>query len=307
MAVLARYVLSRNGVVFGAAFDQNFHLGHTYIENIDDLHIFRNSKYVQSEIDNSYSRCQDFLKNGRLVCFSGTPCQIAGLKSYLRKHYDNLITVDVVCRGVPSPGLFEKYIKYLGNIGSISKVIFRDKFYGYYSSTFSVLYKNGRSQRKDIRTDPMLNFFFRDLCSRPSCYYCSFKTADRVSDFTMFDCWHAVKHSALFDARGVTGVIARNDNAEKLMQVICDGNLYERVSTEQLVNDDGFMMTACVKETQKRKEFFSDIRDMEFDDIVKKYKKNTDGKILKDVLKIALIKTKLFDKIMYRRMMKKNE
>ncbi len=303
-SALARYVLSKDGVVFGAAFDQNFHIRHKYIESVNELHIFRNSKYVQSEIGDSYSCCQDFLKDGRLVCFSGTPCQIAGLKSFLRKHYDNLITVDMICRGVPSLKVFEKYMEYLGGIDNISKVLFRDKFYGYYSSTFSILYKDGRSKRRDVRTAPMLNFFFQDLCSRPSCYHCSFKTIDRVSDFTMFDCWHAVKYSALFDARGVTGVIVRNENIEKLMHMICVGNKSERALVDQLVNDDGFMMTACVKETRKRQEFFNDIKYMEFGDIIKKYEKNTISKILKDILKTVLIKTRLFDKVMYRRMMR---
>ena len=303
-STLARYVLSKNGVVFGAAFDQDLHIGHKYIENVDDLHIFRNSKYIQSEIGDSYRCCQDFLKDGRLVCFSGTPCQIAGLKSFLRKHYDNLITVDVICRGVPSPGLFEKYLKYLGGIDNISKVMFRDKFYGYYSSTFSILYKNGKSTRRDIRRDPMLNFFFQDLCSRPSCYHCSFKTIDRVSDFTMFDCWHAVKHSTLFDTRGVTGVIARNEHAEELMHVVCIGNKSESASVEQLVNDDGFMMTTCVKENQKRQEFFNDIKNMKFGVLARKYTKKSESKNLKDILKTVLIKTGIFDKIMYRRMIK---
>lgn len=100
---IASYVLKRGGVVFGAAYDKDFQVTHQYVETYEDLKIFRNSKYVQSLMDNAYLQAKEFLKQGRMVCFSGTPCQLEGLLNYLRKPYENLVTVDVMCHSITSP------------------------------------------------------------------------------------------------------------------------------------------------------------------------------------------------------------
>lgn len=109
---IATYVLEQKGVVFGAAFDAHFHVRHMAVEQISELHKLRGSKYVQSEIGDCYTRAEAYLKEGRLVLFTGTPCQIGGLISFIGKEYDNLITQDIICHGVPSPMAWEKYIEY---------------------------------------------------------------------------------------------------------------------------------------------------------------------------------------------------
>lgn len=108
---IASYVLERGGVVFGAAYNKNFQVRHTYIEKVEELRKFRNSKYVQSDMGNCFRQARDFLKADRWVCFSGTPCQIEGLANFLKKPYEQLILVDVVCHGIPSPLIWNKYLE----------------------------------------------------------------------------------------------------------------------------------------------------------------------------------------------------
>ena len=110
-SLLAQKIIENDGVVFGAAFNKKWEVVHCYTETLEGLNSLRGSKYVQSKIGNAYEQVKTFLKNGRLVLFSGTPCQIAGLKTFLRKDYENLITLDFVCHGVPSPGVFRWYLQ----------------------------------------------------------------------------------------------------------------------------------------------------------------------------------------------------
>ena len=124
-SILAQYVLRKGGVVCGAAFDEGNVVKHILVENAADLEKLRGSKYVQSEIGHIFVQIKDLLKSGRQVLFSGTPCQVAGLNSYLEKDFDNLLTVDVACHGVPSPKVWQKYIFELGK--DVSQFNFRDK------------------------------------------------------------------------------------------------------------------------------------------------------------------------------------
>ena len=130
---IAQYVLKKNGVVFGVELSKDLQARHIYVENEQELYRFRNSKYMQSVMDEkgeTQRRVKEFLNEDRYVCFSGTPCQIEGLKKYLKKDYPKLITVDVVCRAVPSPMIFRKYVEYQENKmkQKISLVRFRDKY-----------------------------------------------------------------------------------------------------------------------------------------------------------------------------------
>lgn len=107
---LANCIISQQGVVFGVTYDANWMPVHSYADNKEDIRAFMGSKYVQSRIGNSYAYAKRFLREGRIVLFSGTPCQIAGLKAFLGKDYDNLITIEIMCHGVPSPGVWKDYI-----------------------------------------------------------------------------------------------------------------------------------------------------------------------------------------------------
>lgn len=302
---LADWVIDQGGVVFGAAYDNRYYVCHSMVETKDHLGKFRNSKYTQSDISGTYKICKEKLDGGKLVCFSGTPCEIEGLYNFLGKKYENLILVDVVCRGVPSPLLFKKYLEWCGGIQAIKDVKFRDKQYGYYASTMSVYMKDGKIIRREKLADPMINFFFRDICSRPSCYECRFKTLDRVSDFTMFDCWHANKHDKQFGALGATAVVARNKNAVKIIQnLIFDKLICVEIDFNAAVKDDGMLMTQCASMNQKRGDFFNVLRNENFETLLNKYLNKGKIQKWKILVKTVLMRTGAFNILMKKRMSK---
>ena len=218
---IASYVIERGGVAFGAAYDKDFQVVHQYAETVNDLWKFRNSKYVQSYVGKAYQEAKEFLKQGRMVCFSGTPCQLEGLLNYLRKPYDNLVTVDVMCHSITSPKIFRMYVdmqkKKYGE--DIENIMFRDKQpYGYKYSSMSV-YRNGKQVYKEgVETDVYLRSFFCDVNVRPSCYDCKFKKQHHLTDFTIWDCFDVRKFSKEFDNdKGVTRILANTDKAHQIL------------------------------------------------------------------------------------------
>lgn len=216
---IASSVIERGGVVYGAAFGDNYVVRHTEEKSQDGLWKFRNSKYVQSEIGNTYKKAEHYLKHGILVCYSGTPCQIQGLKKFLNKDYENLITIDFMCRAVPSPKVFQKYVLYLENkYPSMNKLVFRDKTRGYSYSTLSIYDENNKSlYRGGSEYDQWLRLFFKGYCNRESCYSCQFQTGNRASDFTLWDCWGTQNYAPEWDDnKGTTNVIVWTEKGQKL-------------------------------------------------------------------------------------------
>ena len=208
-SAISDYVLNQNGYVFGAIYNKKMEVVHYGTNKKEEIQLFRGSKYVQSKIGHTYQEAKKLLQTGCLVCFSGTPCQIAGLKNYLKKDYANLITVDLVCRGNPSPLLFRKYLEYqqIKYKNKVTGVKFRDKYYGYNYSTMTLDFEDERIQyHYGMEADLMLKFFFKGLCSKPACLQCVFKSIERVSDFTIFDCWNAKFYNKIMDKAGATHV-----------------------------------------------------------------------------------------------------
>lgn len=241
-ALLAETILRQNGVVFGARFDIEWNVIHDYTESLDGLSVFLGSKYVQSKIGNTYKYAERFLKEGRKVLFSGTPCQIVGLKKYLRKDYDTLLTVDFVCHGVPSPMIWRDYlnekIRPLGVDGRnmvsqlslkdlpvITGISFRDKRYGWKKFGFSVRAKSASKADKNLVsqsvevTDKTLLYephkanlymkgFLKNLYLRPSCYACPAKCGKSGADYTLADFWGASTYVGDFDDdKGLSAVL----------------------------------------------------------------------------------------------------
>ena len=189
--LLAEQVLDEGGVVFGARFDECWEVMHDYTETREGLTAFRGSKYVQSRIGNSYKQAEKFLREGRKVMFTGTPCQIAGLKSYLRKEYDNLLAVDFVCHGVPSPKVWRIYLKEITNnhCQSIKYINFRDKRTGWKNYSVSIIYTSGTTIQTPYFENIFMKEFLSDFCLRPSCYQCVYKLGKSGADITMGDFW----------------------------------------------------------------------------------------------------------------------
>lgn len=188
---IARFFLERGGVVFGCVLDPHFRAVHTYIENVADLPKLRRSKYVQSNIAFSYSEAKRFLKVGRQVLFSGTPCQIAGLLSFLKRPYENLYTVDLVCHGVPSPQLWEEYKAYIEKKEKmkVKEIRFREKTISWIFFRMLIKGENGKVYEGSYFKDRWLRVFLSDYYLRESCYNCRYCSIKRVSDFTIADWW----------------------------------------------------------------------------------------------------------------------
>lgn len=222
-SLIAEYVIGQGGVVFGAAFNKDWEVVHSYTESVEGLAKFRGSKYVQSWMGTSYEETERFLKAGRMVLFSGTPCQIAGLKGYLQKDYENLLAIDCVCHGVPSPRIFKEYISDVSIGKSISGINFRDKITGWKNSSVSLSF-NGNDVETTSRKhgdDRFMQGFLSNLYLRPSCYSCRFREGRSGSDITLGDFWGIDKiRPELDDDKGLSLVIAGNKQSDDLLRAL---------------------------------------------------------------------------------------
>lgn len=224
--LLAEKVIAEGGVVFGATWNEKWQVVHTYTETKEGIAQFRGSKYIQSITGETYKQAETFLKSGRKVLYSGTPCQIAGLRLFLRKEYDNLLTIDFICHGVPSPGVFRWYLQeeitnYAARKGrkntvsflpihsipdgdvlmpeglSIKGIRFRDKCSGWKKYSFVLLLAEASAEGKQnsvslsytLEQNSFLKGFLNDLYLRPSCHKCPAKSLKSGSDITLADYW----------------------------------------------------------------------------------------------------------------------
>ncbi len=220
-SALCEFVMKKNGVVIAAKFDRNWNVIHCATESKEEIEKFLGSKYVQSKIGDTYKDAEYYLKKGKTVLFVGTPCQIGGLNLFLRKHYDNLITSDFICHGVPSPGVWQKYLSeeiYMsGQNSRIKDIKFRDKSNGWKNYRFVIdLEKNDRqlSLSSSRYVNPFMKGFLNDLFLRPSCHNCKYKENNSGSDFTMGDFWQVrSRYPKFYDKEGVSLLIARSQKA----------------------------------------------------------------------------------------------
>ena len=219
-SALADAVLSQGGVVFGVCWDKEWRLVFDYAETRDDLYRFRGSKYLQAHVGDAYIKAEQFLKSGRQVLFTGTACQIAGLKKYLRRDYDNLLAVDVICHGAPSPQVWKKYLdeqlrfieQNRGSRYQIESINFRDKTVGWKNYNFFIGLK-GADGKVEYFTQPssqniFMRGFLRDFYLRPSCYSCPAKSGKSGSDITLGDFWGINQlKPEIDDDRGISAVM----------------------------------------------------------------------------------------------------
>lgn len=233
-SALADYVTEKNGAVCGCVFDDNFRAIHTVTENTAVIEKMKGSKYVQSDTANSFKEVKVRLENGQRVLFTGTPCQVDGLKRFLKKDYENLITVDLICHGVPSPLLLSEYIKATEkNKGKITDLKFRDKLRNGWRSEGTVVYKMG-GKKKVLTISPFKDsyynlYYIRNSVSRMCCYSCKYATHKRVGDFTIGDYWNIPDVVPQIEyEKGVSVVFTNNEKAEKILNRIKDNvSLYE--------------------------------------------------------------------------------
>lgn len=213
-SLLAEKVLSKKGVVFGARFDSHWQVVMDYTENIEGLDKFRGSKYVKCDVGDSYSKVKDFLSSGRKVLYSGSSCQIAGLRKFLKHDYKNLLLVDYLCHGAPSPLLWKKYIEEISqnDVSSLTNISFRNKKRGW--KKFSIIIKKGKEVLVDsvFSENIYMRAFLSDMSLRPSCYQCSARNGHSGADITIGDHW-AIRdiNSSFDDNKGVSLVLINTE------------------------------------------------------------------------------------------------
>ena len=212
---ISAQVLQDGGIVFGAGFADDFTIKHFYATDINELKKLRASKYVQSYIGNTFKEVKDLLKQGKKVLFSGTPCQIAGLRRYLSSvDTKNLLLIDLVCHGVPSPQVYKDFCSHLENQyqDKISKLSFRHKPNGWKSFGMKVDFVKGDVYFKDILDDPYLVGFLKNFFLNPSCYSCPYANTNRLGDITIADFWGYKDNDEIKDDdKGITLVITNNE------------------------------------------------------------------------------------------------
>lgn len=238
-------VVKEGGVVFGAVYDESFRVMHRCIDNAEQLELFRGSKYVQSNTEGIFAEVKKQLESGKKTLFIGTPCQVAGLKRYLGRDYDRLLTIDFVCHAVPSPMVWDLYRKTMEKkFGApITSVNFREKSFGYHSSTITLTFANGKKSQENTLTDLMMKSFFDSISTRPSCHECAFRRADRVSDLTVFDCWNITRYvpSVKDDDKGYTAVLVHSDKGEELLKSVADKTVSYSADFDLLLQYCGVM------------------------------------------------------------------
>lgn len=222
-SILAEKILEDGGYVCGAAFNDNNEVEHTIINNINELSKLRGSKYIQSVIGDVYKEVKNLLCGNKLVFFTGTPCQVAGLYAYLQKDYDNLLTVDLVCHGVPSIKYYKKYIVEM-NLDNDEKVLytnFRDKRNGWNPSLIITTTTTKRIFSQPANQDSYMNAFLKNVSLRESCFDCPFQKIPRQADITLGDYWgiSAYKES-LDDKKGTSVILINNIKGEKYINKI---------------------------------------------------------------------------------------
>lgn len=261
--------------------------------------VIRGSKYVQSDLGDCFSRIKSYLTQKRLVCFVGTPCQIEGLKAFLSKDYDNLLTVDLVCHGTPSPKLWIKYLdyqreKYHSNIKSIN---FRNKTYGYHSGTMKIVFDNGKIYQGSARIDYYLKSFFSEIASRPICYNCPFKTVKHCSDFTIYDCWHPeeLSNEIKDDDKGYTNLIIQSEKGKQIFSQIKDKYEAYSVLPNDAIKLDGKMIAHSAIKHPQRSEYYRNIDRLSFPELINKFIPITFTDLLIERMKIVLYKLGVFN------------
>lgn len=268
---IAEYVIEQGGVVFGAAFDPQFKVIHTSTQNSAELAQFRNSKYVQSDLGDTFRQVKSLLSVGQLVCYSGTPCQIQGLRKYLMKDYENLILVDVVCRAVPSPGVWKKYFAWENAKGTITSVRFRDKSLGYQYSTMKIKKRDGSVCQGGIESQPWLRMFFSGMIIRPSCASCKFRSPQRIADFTIWDCFNIYRLDKHFpEDAGTTRILVHTEKGMELLLKIKQQLHIKEIPFEDAVAGIREMSESPALH-EHRSAFFHDLEKMEMSDLLNKY------------------------------------
>ena len=287
--LLAKKIIEQNGVVFGAAFNENFQVVHDYVDDYENLYKLMGSKYVQSTMGDNFRKVRSFLQTGRVVMFVGTSCQIAGLKAFLRTDFENLFTVDLICKSIPSPKIWDEYLKKFYGKDIIRNINFKDKSRGW--DTFSVLLETEKKQYViKGRNDYYMQGFFKSLYNRPSCMECNFRYPKRVSDITLADCWGIEEMAPeLYDNLGASTLMVNTQKGQEYLDNIKENLLLKEIEISGVLKHNPYLQK-CEGENNARRIFWTLYGKVPFKVLLKimafPYKEKTIGNLRKIYHKI---------------------
>ncbi|MBU3159860.1 Coenzyme F420 hydrogenase/dehydrogenase, beta subunit C-terminal domain [Clostridium frigoris] len=275
--IIAENVINNGGVVFGAAFDDKFNLVHIYTNTILGISKFRGSKYLQSKIGDTYNQTKEFLGKGTKVLFSGTPCQISGLLSYIGRPDNNLICMDIICHGVPSPKVFRMYRTKLEkqHCATTRRITFKCKDSSWKNYSISLLFSNNKEYKKVVMQDIFMKGFLQNLYLRPSCYDCKSKSLNRLSDITIGDFW-GIENIVpeLDDDKGTSLILVNSDKGKTMFNQLRDKMILKQVNCDEAIKYNSSAIES-VPINSKRDKFFKnlDSRSDDISELISKYTK----------------------------------
>lgn len=285
-ALLAEEIIAQNGVVFGAILtDDCKSVKHTIARNNHELRRMFGSKYMQSDLRGVYPQVKEALRNGKKVLFTGTPCQINGLRLFLGKEYENLLLVDIICHGVPSPALWSKYVASIEKKyhATVTDVNFRSKKNGWQDFGINRIDKQNRELFISKDQDPYMQMFLRNYCLRPSCYQCSAKEI-RYSDITIGDFWGIENvMPEMNDGMGTSAIIVRTGKGEAFIKQVSTGMRMKKTDYKVIVQHNSAEIKPVYKPLQ-RESFFVDMNSKSFSALQRKYLKKSVKTKLRSVL-----------------------
>ncbi len=305
-SALAYHIIALGGVVIGARFNGKFEVEHWIAESKSEIGQFRGSKYVQSKQDGIYLEVKKLLDEGRWVLYSGTPCQAAGLRTYLHsKEYEKLIIVDIFCHGVGSPLYWQEYLKYVSKAHkkSIKRIKFREKTYGYNSACLAIYFSDGSSIKKGHDEDHYWAAFSKSMIFRPICYACPFKTLKHeYSDFSIGDFWDTTGLTQEYkDANGCSLVLIQSVKGMSLLREIKTSISFSDIDLQNaLLINGGWQPSKLITSSERpseRNTIFEDLICLGFVSTANKYTPVSTKTRVKAILKPVLYKTGLLEKL----------
>lgn len=270
-SAIVEYVYANHGVVYGAAYDDNLKVCHRRADNKEDAIKFRGSKYSQSDLYDIFKDVKTDLLLGKLVLFSGTPCQIAGLQSFLRKDYENLLTVDLICHCVPSPKVFRDYISFIERKydKKIVHINMKDKTEGWPVQSPRIYFNDGTTIFGEHDSLLWEKIFYSYLAVRPSCHKCKFANLNRVGDITVGDYWGVEKiHPEFNHPNGASLVLVNTDKGDKCFTCIAGFLDFTKTNAQKALPNTLLYTTIP---NPRRHKFWKDYSKLGFERLLKKY------------------------------------
>lgn len=302
--LISKMVIEENGIVFGSAYDENLMPYQKYVKDKKELQQLRGSKYVTSDTKKTFSQVKEFLEEGKKILYIGVPCQIGGLKKFLKKDYENLYTIDIICHGVPSQKIFKKYLE------NEEKKL-REKIISYTARSKSKV-AWGMGYCAEIKTknkikykkadfDPYYTAFLKGKVNRECCYECKYANLDRIGDITLGDLWGIEQFDYdFYDKNGVSLAIVNTIKGEKIFNKVKNLVEYRQYNEQQVTKFNGNLKHPTTR-PQNREIIYKQLDEMSFEEYSKKYlaNKNKLKYVLKDIMpkQIKVLYKKYFKQV----------